>query len=169
MLFVPFLNLHLISDFNASIKLFYHLFEFNAPVLYLIRSIAYHFVDYDIIEEVAPILALISLVIIVVISWWPSKRYSLEDKCLWVFFVYFIFSTMVHPWYPATLILLAVFSKYKFPIIFSLLIMLSYFPYSLDKYDENMWVIFLEYFLLLIFMVCEVRLIWSKNRPLIHI
>ena len=169
MLTLPFLSMTFIDGFRSSVRLFYHLFEFNAPVFYLIRSIGYHYVDYDIIEETAPKLAIISLIIILAMSFWPAKKFSFETRSLWIFSVYFLFSTMVHPWYPAILILLSVLTKYKFPVIFSLLIPLSYFPYSLQNYDENMWVILLEYGLLLLFIIAECKRIHRRDHSPLYI
>lgn len=60
-----------------------------------------------------------------------------------------------------TLLALGVFSKFKFPVVFSLLIPLSYFPYWLKVYDESMWVILLEYSLLWIYILYE----WKANKP----
>lgn len=168
-LFLPFFNIHLVQDINTSFTLFYHLFEFNASIFYLIRTIAFHYVDYDIIEEVAPNLGLLSLLIILIISCWRGKSYSLETKCMWVYSVYFLFSTMVHPWYSAILILFSVFSRYKFPVVFSMLILLSYFPYSLKDYDENMGVILIEYALLLGFIVIEIRSIRKKGKSPLYL
>lgn len=169
LLTLPFLSVPFIEGIRSSGRLFFHLFEFNAPVLYLIRSIAYHYVDYDIIEEVAPKLAVISLILILMISFWPTKKFSFETKSLWIFSIYFLFSTMVHPWYPAILILLCVFTRYKFPIIFSLLIPLSYFPYRFREYDENMWIILLEYGMLFIFLMLEWRSNIRQNHSLLYL
>ncbi len=162
LVFLPFYNAHLVQDVTASLRLYYHLFEFNASIFYLIRWIAFHYVDYDIIEEVAPVLGMISFVWILLISWWPSKKFSLYDKSIWIFAVYFLLTTMVHPWYSSILIMLCVFSRYKFPLVFSLLILLSYFPYSLKDYNENLWVILIEYLLLFLFMIWESRTIHAK-------
>ena len=155
LLFIPFINKHLIGDLNSSVKLFYHLFEFNASVIYFVRWVGYHFVSYDIMEFMAPVLGVISFVFILIISWWPSKKEGLIEKSIWVFFVYFLFSTMLHPWYTSTLILLSVFSRYKFPVVFSLLVLLSYFPYGLKIYEENLAVIAIEYSLLFGYIIWE--------------
>ena len=157
LLFFPFFNWHLVKDINESFKLFYHVFEFNASVFYFIRWIGYFNVDYDIIEEVAPILGVITMLGIFLISFWPSKKYSFIEKSLWIFSVYFLFSTLVHPWYSSILILLAAISRFRFPVIFSLLILLSYYPYSMKEYNEDnsLWMVAIEYMLLFAFIAWE--------------
>ena len=166
LLFLPLLNIQLVMGMKDSLRLFFHLFEFNASVFYFIRWVGYFYVDYDIIEEVAPVLGIISFFTILLISWWPSKKYSFIEKSLWVFSIYFLFSTTVHPWYSAILILLAAISRFRFPIVFSSLILLSYYPYSMKEYneDDNLWLVAIEYGLLLIFMLYEIWIL--KKRPI---
>ncbi len=160
-LFIPFYSKDLFRDLNGTLSLFYYLFEFNASIFYLIRTIAYNWVDYDVIEETAPLLGQISFFIILAISFWPSrKKINLETKSIWIFLIYFLFATMVHPWYISIMVMLAVLSRYRFPVVFSLLILLSYFPYSLVEYDEDMVVILIEYLLLGIYLFFE----WLKIR-----
>jgi alpha-1,6-mannosyltransferase len=167
LLFLPFLDKNLITGMSDSLRLFFHLFEFNASVFYFIRWAAYFFVDYDIIEEVAPVLGIITFIIIMLISFWPAKKTNFIEKCLWIFSVYFLFSTMVHPWYIAILIFLSALSRFKFPLIFSVLIILSYFPYSMSVYNEDnsLWLIAIEYGLLFIFIGCEIY--FHNNRRIV--
>ena len=61
---------------------------------------------------------------------------------------YYFTTTTVHPWHLATLLILSVFTKYKFPLFWSFVIILSYLAYvNLNKADksENLWLITLEY------------------------
>lgn len=157
LLFVPFINGELVNNISKSFRLFYHLFEFNASVFYFIRWLAYFFVTYDVIEQVAPVLGCITFISIVLISLWPSKRFSFIEKSLWIFSIYFLFSTMVHPWYCSILVALAVLSRFRFPVVFSFLILLSYYPYSLKIYNEDtgLWWIALEYCCLFIYVGYE--------------
>lgn len=59
-----------------------------------------------------------------------------------------------------TRVALAVFSKFKFTVVFQELFPLSYFPYWLKAYDENMWVILLQYSPLWLYILYE----WNANR-----
>lgn len=158
LLFIPFFNWHLVKDISASLHLFFHLFEFNASVFYFIRWIGYFYVDYDIIEQATPILTLISFMLILLISFWPARNFSFLEKSLWIFSVYFLLSTMVHPWYASILIVLSAVGRFRFPIVFSLLIMLSYYPYSMKEYNEEtgLWWIVVEYGLLFAYIAWEV-------------
>ena len=166
LLFFPYFNWHLVQNIGQSLGLFFKLFEFNASIFYFIRWLGYFYVDYDIIEQVAPILGIISLVSILCISFWPSRKFSFIEKSLWIFSIYFLFSTMVHPWYASLLIMLSALTKFKFPIVFSILIVLSYFPYSLKIYNEEtgLWWIVIEYAVLFMFIIYETFYLRSCNK-----
>ena len=168
LLFLPFFNWHLVKDIGASLHLFFHLFEFNASVFYFIRWIGYFYVDYDIIEEVTPVLTIVSFILILALSFWRTKRYSFIERSLWIFSIYFLLSTMVHPWYASTLILLSAFSRFRYPIVFSLLIMLSYYPYSMKEYNEEtgLWWIIVEYGLLFAYIAWEILFLRKRLNDL---
>ena len=59
--------------------------------------------------------------------------------------VYLLLSTTVHPWYLAIPLFLSVFTRFRFMLIWSLLVILSYSAYSNAQYDENLWLVALEY------------------------
>ena len=84
-------------------------------------------------------------------------RFSLIE-CLGfiAIFFYFLLSTTVHPWYVATPLLLCLFTKYRFPILWSGLVFLSYSAYRAEGYSENMWLVATEYILLLSFAIWEI-------------
>jgi hypothetical protein len=61
----------------------------------------------------------------------------------------------VHPWYLSTLIILSIFTKYRFPIIWSFVIVLSYQAYANSPWKEDLWLIGLEYFIVFLFLCWE--------------
>ena len=58
---------------------------------------------------------------------------------------YYFTATTVHPWYIATLLLLSLFTNYKFPLVWSFVIVLSYSAYTLNGFNENLCIVSLEY------------------------
>ena len=156
-LFIPLIDNQLLYHLGDSVGKYYNLFEFNGSFYYLFVRISELFSDNDYSAQIASTLGTIAFVIILFISFFKFKKELLFEKALWIFFIYFLSAAMVHPWYITTLVALGAFSKFRFPIVFSLLIPMSYFPYWLKVYDENMWVILLEYSLLLLFILIEIR------------
>jgi alpha-1,6-mannosyltransferase len=163
-LFIPLINHQLFAHLSDSVGKYYNLFEFNGSFYYLFVRISQLFSDNDYSAQIASMLGAIALVLILFISFFKFKKEVLFENALWIFFIYFLSAAMVHPWYISTLVSLGVFTKYKFPVVFSLLIPLSYFPYWLKVYNENMWVILLEYSLLLLFVLSELKINNGKTK-----
>ena len=70
---------------------------------------------------------------------------------------YYFSATTVHPWYLATPLILTVFTKYRFPIIWTIVIIFSYQAYANTPWKENLWFVALEYLVLYGFLFFELR------------
>ncbi|NNL79080.1 MAG: hypothetical protein HKO67_01205, partial [Flavobacteriaceae bacterium] len=57
----------------------------------------------------------------------------------------FFTSTTVHPWYIATLLALGIFTRYRFALAWSFVVMLSYWAYSQPDFQENLILIAVQY------------------------
>ncbi|MFT4646720.1 MAG: alpha-1,6-mannosyltransferase, partial [Planctomycetota bacterium] len=64
--------------------------------------------------------------------------------------------TTVHPWYLATPLILCVFTKYKFPVIWTLVVILAYQAYANNPWQENLWFVLVEYLIVFSFLIFEV-------------
>lgn len=156
-LFWPFYNASFISNFLESIRLYAKSFEFNASSYYLVREIGYRFKGYNIIQSAGPWFAVIAYFGIFIIllkhkisSWsyfFPSMLFALS----WYYFL----ALIVHPWYSINLVFLAVFTSFKYPMLWSFLAVLSYSAYSNPSLQENFWLIALEYLAVLGFGTWE--------------
>ena len=71
---------------------------------------------------------------------------------------YYFTSTTVHPWYISTLLILSIFTKYKFPLVWSFIIIISYLAYANTGNTENLWIIGLEYLVVYSVFIWEVFL-----------
>ena len=162
-LFIPMIDIATIANMGDSIGKFYNLFEFNGGIYYLFVKLASFFTREDISAQIASTLGLISFILILFISFKKFNKEKLVEKSMMIFFTYFLFAAMVHPWYISTMVALCVFTHYRFPVVFSALVLLSYFPYQLKEYEENMWIICLEYALLFLFLLYELGVIKVKQ------
>ena len=77
---------------------------------------------------------------------------------------YYFTTTTVHPWYLGSLIILCVFTKYRFPIIWSFIIILSYQTYANIPWEENLWFVAIEYIVLYSYLIFELK---KKNNILL--
>lgn len=159
LLWLPFINPTLVPHFLESVQLYSKSFEFNASVYYLVRAIGFEVMDYNIIQTAGPWLARIAYLGILllllkkkVIHW--QQFFSL---LLFALSWYYLLALIVHPWYSITLIFLAVFTRFRYPMLWSALAVLSYWAYSNPNFQENLSLVSLEYVLVVGFALWELR------------
>jgi hypothetical protein len=157
LLFLPALLSNKSTGILSSLKLYFEHFEFNASIYYIGRFLGQLIYGYNTISTLGPMLAFISAVIILFLSF-KTKVKSIRKtggQLVLIFTTYLLFSTTIHPWYLSTIILLCCFSHFKFPILWSFLVYLSYYNYSGETYYEPIWLVALEYSIVLGFMAYE--------------
>ena len=145
--FAPFASKTFISNFSATIGLWFQSFEFNASVYYIIRWIGFQTVGWNIIAKVGLFLPMVVFICIVLLA--VFRKYNTTQKLitgmLLAVSIYFLLATTVHPWYIATPLLLSVFTKYKFPLLWSFMICFSYAAYGANGFNENLSLVAIEY------------------------
>ncbi len=145
--FAPFASKTFISNFSATIGLWFQSFEFNASIYYIIRWIGFQAVGWNIIATVGLILPMVVFICIVLLT--VFRKYNTTQKLitgmLLAVSIYFLLATTVHPWYIATPVLLSVFTKYKFPLLWSFMICFSYAAYGANGFNENLLLVAIEY------------------------
>ncbi|MGB6268815.1 MAG: mannosyltransferase [Olleya sp.] len=165
LLFAPFFSMQFISNYSKTVGLWFGNFEFNGSIYYILRAIGYAFTGYNqvaIIGKILPIL-IFTIVWILALTRKNQNLKTLLTSMLFAIMFYLLLSTTVHPWYLATLLILSVFTNYKFPIVWSFIIIISYLAYTNTDNVENLWVIGLEY--LIVFGVLFWELFKIKKAP----
>jgi alpha-1,6-mannosyltransferase len=150
-------------NFGSSIDLYFQKFEFNAGLYYLMRFLGQLWSGYNLIHYIGPLLGVIA-VLLILKNAYSSSDYSLQQFLKFAFFsfcVYLLLATTVHPWYLSIPVMLSVFVRFRFAVIWSFLIMLSYINYSYDPYFENLWVVGLEY--VLVFVIIGYEQMYSRT------
>ncbi len=158
LLFIPLIGGgEVIAHFGNSLDLYFQQFEFNAGIYYIARWIAFKSTGYNQIDAIGPTLALCTTLYILLTALWDNSRRweDLPDRWLLAGAVYLFFATIVHPWYLTMLIVLSLFTSRRFPIVWSVLIFLSYIHYTYSPPRENWWALGMEYGVLAIFMTIE--------------
>ncbi|MCG8699196.1 MAG: hypothetical protein MI922_14170, partial [Bacteroidales bacterium] len=144
--------------FQKSIALYFKTFEFNASMYYIARYIGFKITGYNIIAVAGPMLTAIAAVLILVISFVRRNESItiLLASFTIVYALFYILTTTVHPWYLTTLVALSVFSRYRFPIVWSMVVCLSYFTYSQPGFKEDTWILLIEYATVLGYAIYEI-------------
>ena len=150
LLFVPFYSSEFIHNYSKTVALWFQNFEFNGSIYYVAREIGFLFRGYNEIAIIGTVTPILVILFVLIITFFRRNRtpIALYTAMLLVLSFYYFTTTTVHPWYLATLLILSVFTKYKFPLVWSFVIILSYLAYvNLNKADksENLWLITLEY------------------------
>lgn len=147
-------------NFKTSLDLYSKNFEFNASLYYIWREIDYWRLGWNNIAVIGPLITKLGLVAILGLAFVP-KIQSKQDVFKWMLLgsvAYLLFATTIHPWYVAMPLALSLFVKNSYAIVvWSFLVMLSYGLYAgLPEIWQTsfLWV---EYGVVLIWLVVEYR------------
>jgi hypothetical protein len=165
--FLPLLTIDVIRSMSESIGLYFNRFEFNASLYYLVREFGFWKYGYNIIQTVGWKLGLTASILILLLSfrgglnWGPRLQQStfsvLITDWMWILSIYFLFTTILHPWYITTLVALSIFTSFRFPVIWSGLIFLTYAGYTSDSFQENLWLTAIEYVVVIGYLIFELK------------
>ena len=167
-LFLPFYSSQFITNYAETVGLWFHNFEFNGSLYYIAREVGYLFRGYNEIAIIGTYTAIIVFLFVVIIAFLRknTSMTQLITAMLFALSFYYFTATTVHPWYVATLLILSIFTKYKFPLVWSFVIILSYLAYlQIGKADksENLWIITIEYLIVYGFLIWELFMKKSKR------
>jgi alpha-1,6-mannosyltransferase len=186
LLFVPIYNDLFAQNIMTSIKLYSNKFEFNASVFYLIQDFFYWKTGWNKIEYITPYLTGFVVLFILKMAFLKGVRFSdltifkklpnlfaptpkafdipdFFESCLFVLMVYFACATTVHPWYAAMPLACSVFTKWRFPMVWTFTIFLTYHGYTegSSKHTENFGLVAVEY--LIVFGCFLYELVYAKK------
>lgn len=147
--FLFFFNPAIVENVSTSLDLYFRRFEFNASLYYLLREIGTRLLGYNPIATIGPFLGLIAAALILYFSWAKKLHFSLPERWLFALTAYLLCATTVHPWYVAPLIALSVLTRFRFPIGWSVVLPLTYVAYGQGPFQENLWVVAVEYLVVL--------------------
>jgi len=91
----------------------------------------------------------------------PGSLKQIPEVMMWVMCIYFLMTTTLHPWYITTLLMLSVFTNFRFVLVWTALILLTYAGYTAGRFSENLYRTALEYLAVFGYLVYE--FIWSRK------
>ncbi len=169
LLFAPFFSWRLIENVTSSLDLYFRKFEFNASVYYLVRAVGFWWKGYNVIHIAGPTLAIAALVLMALVVRWHARRPANGDEfftaALLMHTAYLACATTVHPWYLTSLVGYAVFSRYRFAVVWSGLAVLSYAAYGRADFSENPGLIALEYAVVYSWLLAELAGVFRRKFP----
>ena len=173
LLFLPFMDVNLLDTFGSSISLYFKTFEFNGSLYNMFREIGFQIYGYNQIANIGKIgqvMVLVSAVLIVIKSRRNRDLKSIFKHIVWLLLIYYAFASIVHPWYIIYLLTLSIFTNLRFPLVWSFVVVLSYYAYrDVGAVNESYWLIGFEYLVLLAAVVWDLRNIQKRTSLRMHI
>jgi alpha-1,6-mannosyltransferase len=161
LVFLPLLDPEVLANLGSSLGLYFQKFAFNASLYYLLREAAVWMDAYHLAEWMGRLLGLGALGGVLWITWRvlrPQAAFAglvaamLGASCLYLFT-----SSTVHPWYVTVPFALSLFTTWRFPLVWTAVVFLSYSHYENEKYAEQIGWIALEYAVVLFVAIREWR------------
>ncbi len=149
---MPFVSANSIAGFTKSLNLYFQNFEFNASIYYIARAIGWQVKGYNYISYIGPLLMKIFLMLYAILFFVtkPKSLQTFANSCLVAFTLYYFLATTVHPWYIINLLPFAIIANIRFAVVWLGAAFLSYFAYSQIPFAENLWLIGVEYSIVMV-------------------
>ncbi len=165
LLFAPFYSSQFVNNYAETVGLWFQNFEFNASLYYIAREIGYLFRGYNEIAIIGKAIPIVVISFVLIITFFRKNKTTIQliTAMLIALSFYYFTTTTVHPWYIATLLILSIFTKYKFPLVWSFMIVLSYLAYANDDNTETLWIITMEYVVVYGVFIWEIFFIKQKE------
>lgn len=153
----PYLSILMGGNYLATIRLWFDTFEFNGSIYNLIRSIGYQIRGYNIIKIIGKFTPFVVMVIVFYFSVLKkndtlSRRFK---SMLFLITAYLFISTTVHPWYVITPLLFGVFTNYRFALLWTATVTLSYISYGIQEVYTDPLILFIEYLPVYLLLILE--------------
>ena len=165
---IPFYEPQFIDNYSATIGLWFSNFEFNAGTYNLVKHIAVSNFDakpWELIKSYGTFVKITAVALILLLAFLRKhkKLTSLFTSMVIVLTSYYLLSSTVHPWYLVFLLGLSLFTQYRFTILWTGLVILSYYAYSQHDFKENLWLLTIEYLLVFGYLSYEI----TKNHNIL--
>jgi len=168
-LLTPFYSSQFINNYSQTIGLWFSNFEFNASIYNLIKYISVNYYEakpWELIKSYGKVTPLIVIFLVALFSLLKKHQNltSVFTSMLWILTIYYFIATTVHPWYVIFLILLSIFTNYRYPLLWSALVIFSYWAYANPDYKEHLGILLFEYILVYAFMFYELFKLHNKKQ-----
>ncbi|HUH34114.1 MAG TPA: hypothetical protein VLZ28_09170, partial [Daejeonella sp.] len=147
----------------SSLQLYYGKFEFNGSIYSILRGMGWWLLGYNPIWWVSKIMMWLTIVVFIIIY---RRNHDFLRGFFWLMIAYMLFSAVVHPWYLTILVALSPFLPYRFALVWTALVPLTYHTYTVDPYEQNYVFIAVEYAAVAGYLLYEMRKDFASVKPL---
>lgn len=166
----PLYNALFFNNISKSLALYFNNFEFNASLFYLLENLGFRIFNYGMIQQITPFLIGLVVLFILKKSFFSKKNDVIDwqniffDDCLLVVSLYFACATTVHPWYAALPLACSIFTTWRFPLVWTFFIFLTYSGYTegSSKHTESYTFLIIEYTMVYAYFIYE----WFQKKKM---
>lgn len=158
---LPFYSPEFLNNYAETVGLWFSNFEFNAGIYNLVKTIAVEHYDekpWEVVKDYGKLVPLFTILLAFLLMVFRNNKtmQSLFTSMLILLTGYYLISSTVHPWYLVFLLGLSLFTNYRFVILWTVTVVLSYYAYSQHDYRENLWLLTIEYILVIVYLTYEI-------------
>lgn len=190
LLFIPMFNEEIIANMGKSLDLYFQKFAFNGSIYYVLWEFGLHFLrQYSLDKLIGMLLLPFPLIAVACFSWllWKKRSFPpsvqvLSRACLWIFTVYLLCASTVHPWYITFVLALSLWKDpfslpspstrghgqshlpLLFPIVWTWTAFFSYSHYENGAFLEQKGWIAAEYLLVGLFLIRDIRAVRAATQ-----
>ena len=169
LLFIPFYSPEFLGNYSQTIALWFSNFEFNAGFYNVLKQVAISFdgKPWELIKTYGKITPALTIIAVLTFTFFRKNQNLsiLLTSMLGVLTLYYMLSATVHPWYVIFLVFLGAVTGYRFALVWSLVVVLSYYAYSNPAFTENLWLLAIEYLVVYGFLAYEIFNPKRQNPP----
>ena len=164
---VPFYSSEFVTNYSKTIGLWFSNFEFNASMWNVVKQIGILFdaKPWELIKTYGKITPVLTIGIVLIFTFLRKNKDigTLLSSMLWILTLYYFLSATVHPWYIIFLVLLSIFTNFRYTLVWSLMVILSYFAYSQTDFSENLYLLAIEYSTVIGYIIYELSAHRNKS------
>ena len=145
-------GLEFLPNVQSSLRLYFNHFEFNAGVFYFLKWLTGD--HYYLVQRFLPYLVGVGILL----AAWRERDRIWRGFAVAVMFAlaaYQMASPVVHPWYITPLVALCALGPFRFPVVWTFFLPLTYIAYYYPGVQEQTWVLVLEYVVLTAVLLYE--------------
>ena len=151
------------ENMMSSIKIYFTTFEFNSSIFGIVNHFKSQSMGWNTTYITGPMLSKMATVFIVILAVLRHYKAPIDiiKGMLFALVIYYAFATTVHPWYVSMILVLSIFTNYKFGLIWTLLVPLSYYTYQ--SAEDGLILRYVEYGIVYAVLIYEIIKYWQKG------
>lgn len=152
------------GNMMQSVQEYFIRFQFNGSISALVSEIGFAINGWDPILTTGPILSSIATIGILTLAVFKAYRNDLDifKGMMFALMIYYSMASTVHPWYLSMILVMAIFTQYKFALVWSIVVMLSYFAYSNPEFKASPVLQVAEYVCVYLVLFVEIWRNWRQ-------